>query len=85
MTDDDEPFRMLAELLGASPGMVPQLLSVADVVRRLCISRATFYRLVAAGRLRAVRQGRRTFVVAADLAAYVRGLQQEAPTHGTTG
>jgi excisionase family DNA binding protein len=70
----------LGELLGGGdfPPLLPQLLSVADVLARLCISRATFYRLVDAGRLRTVRQGRRPFVVASDLVAYVRGLQEDA-------
>lgn len=83
MTDEDEPPDLLAELGGARDiSLFPQLFTLGEVLQRLRISRATFYRLVAAGKLRTVYQGRRPFVRAVDLIAYVRGLTED-PTHGS--
>ena len=51
------------------------LLRVDEAARVLGVSRATLYRLVAAGRLRAVRVGRATRIPARELERFVRELE----------
>jgi excisionase family DNA binding protein len=53
------------------------LLRVDEAAAALGVSRASMYRLLAAGRLRAVRVGRSTRIPAAELERFVAGLQQE--------
>jgi excisionase family DNA binding protein len=54
--------------------MHPFLLSVADACRALSVSRSTFYELVAAGRIKPKKLGRKTLISADDIAAFVASL-----------
>jgi excisionase family DNA binding protein len=49
----------------------PQLLTVEEVISRLAVSRATLYRLVRAGELRALKIGRVTRFRASDVQAFI--------------
>ena len=51
------------------------LLRLDEAARALGVSRATLYRLIAAGRLRAVRVGRATRIPARELERFVRELE----------
>ncbi len=57
------------------------LYKISDVVRLLNMSRAFVYRQIQAGRLRAVKEGRATFITASAVADYVALLEREA-RHG---
>lgn len=50
------------------------LLPIDEVARVMGTSRATVYRLIAAGSLERVKVGRRALVTAASVRAYVDGL-----------
>lgn len=57
-----------------------RLLQVEDVAARLSISTKTVRRLIAAGKLRAIRLGRRALRVSeADLQAYLAGTTNRPP------
>ncbi len=49
-------------------------LSIDDVAERLGIHRSSVYKHIAAGSLRARKQGRRTAVTEGDLARYIEAL-----------
>jgi excisionase family DNA binding protein len=49
----------------------PLLFSVEEACKRAQASRATLYKDIGAGKLRAVKRGRRTFIRPADLQEYV--------------
>jgi excisionase family DNA binding protein len=51
------------------------LLRVDEAAARLSVSRASLYRLLSSGRLRAVRVGRATRIPARELERFVRELQ----------
>jgi excisionase family DNA binding protein len=51
------------------------LLRVDEAAARLSVSRASLYRLLTSGRLRAVRVGRATRIPARELERFVRELQ----------
>jgi excisionase family DNA binding protein len=48
--------------------------SIAEFSERFCISRWTTYCLIRDGKLRAVKLGRRTIILAPDVEAYVASL-----------
>ena len=56
---------------------VPVLLTLAETLERLPVSRMTLHKLVQSGQLRTVVVGRRRFVTEDDLAAFI-----EARTEG---
>lgn len=53
---------------------LPRLLSVSEVLATLSIGRTSFYEMVAEGKLRPVKIGRRTMIVAAELEAFIVNL-----------
>lgn len=53
---------------------VPELLTVADFLSRYSIGRTTFYREVAANRLRLRKLGTATRIARADAEAWAEGL-----------
>jgi excisionase family DNA binding protein len=57
-----------------SPPVPAKLLSVEEGRRIIGVGRTTLYALVAEGRLRLVKIGRRSFLVAAELEAFVASL-----------
>jgi len=69
----DEPSRggsavpTLAGMAGVTPRRDPITYTVSDAVAVSGLSRATLYRIAAAGRLRLVKVGSRTLVCAASL------------------
>ena len=52
----------------------PRLYRVRDAITRLSISKATFFRHVAAGKIRTVKIGRATRIPAESLREYVANL-----------
>lgn len=58
--------------------VTPQLYSVADAMRLLNVGRTTLYSLIASGKLRAVKLGRRTLIPASAIAALIDELQRKA-------
>ena len=54
-----------------------QLLSVHDTAARLAISQRYVRQLIADGRLRAVKIGRRTLVETREIEAFVAGLRKK--------
>ena len=54
-----------------------QLLSVPDTAARLAISQRYVRQLIADGRLRAVKIGRRTLVETREIEAFVAGLRKK--------
>lgn len=52
-----------------------ELFTVDEVAEKLRVSRRTVERLVAAGRIRVVRVGRRTLVTDRELEAYIASLR----------
>jgi excisionase family DNA binding protein len=51
---------------------------ISTVVKLTGLSRSLIYEQIKAGRLRTVKQGRATLITAAELADYVKLLEQEA-------
>ena len=58
------------------------LYPIPDVMMLLSMSRSVIYEQIRAGRLHAVKQGRRRYVTAAGIAEYVALLEREASVHG---
>ncbi len=54
---------------------MPELFTVDEVAERLRVSRRTIERLVAAGRIRVTRVGRRVLVTDRELEAYIASLR----------
>jgi len=59
---------------GHEPEAKPELLTVQDFLKRYSISRTTFYRLLNAGELKAVRVRRRTMIARADAESWLASL-----------
>lgn len=62
--------------------MEPILISVTEAASAIGCCRATLYKLLAQGRLRAVKEGRRTLIPVTSLKAYARALETEATVEG---
>jgi excisionase family DNA binding protein len=62
---------MANNALSVQPTMEPLRLNVSEAAVLIRVSRARFYELLNAGRIRGVRDGGRTYVLPADLRAYV--------------
>lgn len=58
----------------------PLLLSVIDAAGRLSISRATLYKLISSGAVRAIRIGGRTLVSVEALETYIASLESYKPS-----
>jgi excisionase family DNA binding protein len=58
----------------------PILVSVADGARMLSLCRATFYKLLNTGEVRAVKHGRRTLIPVDELRKYALTLPDMQPT-----
>ena len=65
------------EQIGESPTAIgrPRLLSIQQTIFELGIGRTTTYELIALGRLKTVKIGRRRFVTAEALDAFIASLQ----------
>lgn len=59
----------------------PAIYSVQDACALLSVSRTTLYALMARGEIKGRKIGRRTVIVASDLAAFVDQLPEKHPTH----
>lgn len=68
--------KLVSEESTAASGAV--LLTVEEAARRLAVSRALAYQLIAAGRLPSVRIGRLRRVPVAALEAFARELMEDA-------
>jgi hypothetical protein len=65
-------------------GLIKARYSVNETLEVLSTSRATLYgRLVADGSLAPVKEGKRTFFLACDLAGYLDRLRSAAASRGT--
>ena len=62
--------------LSVSPDITPHLLTIGDVCARCRISRATVYRLLSSGALKARKVGTRVLIAASDLEEW----EQRLPT-----
>lgn len=76
-TADDRVERAVRELADAlreepKPATAPELLTVAEAIARLRISRGTFYKLLTDGELRSIHVNRRRLVPATAIADYIR-------------
>jgi excisionase family DNA binding protein len=87
ITSNTSPLALGAHAKAASPGArkprrpadVPNLLyGIAEVGKATSLGRSSVYSLIAAGKLRTVKVGRRTLIRAEDLKAFVDGLGAEA-------
>jgi excisionase family DNA binding protein len=58
----------------------PILVSVEDGAQMLGLCRATFYKLLNGGQVKAVKHGRRTLVPVAALKSYAASLPEMPPT-----
>jgi excisionase family DNA binding protein len=59
--------------------LAPLRYSIAQAAQLLQLSRATLYGRIQEGRLSVQKDGRRTFITAAELARYLRLLARAAP------
>lgn len=63
----------------------PILVSVPEAARMLSVCRATFYKLLETGDVRAVKHGRRTLIPVTALRAYAASLPEMQPTRSSSG
>jgi hypothetical protein len=63
----------------------PVVYSVAEFCERAHMSRASFYTVVNAGELKAVKRGSRTLVFAAELDRFLAALPEMAANENTIG
>jgi len=74
LTYENPPGQLGIEQLVIPAATTPLTVTIADLRTRASISRSEAYRLLAAGKLRAVKSGTRTLVLWDSVLAYVESL-----------